>query len=152
MQSARGLRRIVHWADDAAANLDRAVRGMRLTTDLAASTLEEAGDAPLCLNNTMLRFLDATQMLAHLFVRLESATDWLLFAAELDLPEVSAASAPAPRRIALHRVVVIRCPDVVTLRTYTVSLRRRRFRLAVPEGVRRIVRGRAPPFSSICPL
>jgi hypothetical protein len=139
---------------EAAAQLDRAARGLQKTTECAAQAPDVALDAPGKLADATGRWIQAAAQLAAISERLDGTSTWLL-------DSVKSGAIPIPsekRTVTTFKLVPppFRPPHWFPYQTNhapCIPPRHLRFvRRTVAEAERRIFRGRAPPLVSTCSL
>lgn len=154
LRASRHLQRVAYWLADAAERLDRARTGLRDTLDRAEQCPRVALDAPEKVIEASMYWVIAYEQLAALSSRVGDTIFWLA-----DSLKSGAIAIPLEERTAKARkaVIVFRRTGAPCIPPHLLARERspipclprrnRRIRLTVAEGVRRIVRGRAPPSS-----
>jgi len=155
IRAARKYERVSGWLDEASIQLSSAIRALSVTARKIALSPEHASDAPPLLEAAA-RCAGAAGKLAALSDRLEDTVDVILAAVAtgtaLDLSPFFRNPIVPARRLIRLRPLPPRRSSCSAARIRVIHSRRRRSRLTLPDGERRIVRGRAPPLSSTCPL
>jgi hypothetical protein len=156
-RAARKYKRVSGWLDEASMQLSSAIRALSVTAVKIARSPEQAADTRPLLTGATARWAGAAGKLSALSDRLDDTFDLILDAVEtgttLDFSQLFRNPiVPARRGIPL-RPLPPRRLSCNTARIRVIHSRRRRSgRLTLPDGERRIFRGRAPPLSSTCPL
>jgi hypothetical protein len=159
LRAGRQMDQVSGWLVEASKRLGQGARELNATFDHLERSPFFSGDAPELLTAAMFRWVDAATKLATLSNRLDDSSSALVDyvkggAAPLDLSELFPKPISAPLRISF----IVRPPSQKSLsiensRIFCIHVRRQRSaRLTVAEAPRRIVRGRAPPIVSTCPL
>jgi hypothetical protein len=152
VQAADQLQRVFHWLADAATQLDRAQIRLRDTSECIESAPECAAGAPLPMMSAILHWIDAAGRLTAVSERLGDTSTGLVAVAKVAQPSDFRPVIAAPRPAAA-RWFLWYCPSHPSDRIRVLLKRRRRSAPAlVADAPRRISRGRAPPFVSICLL
>lgn len=135
---------------DASKQLQRAVHGLRDTADHAARAPEDAAEAPGRLIDATARWLDSAARIGALSGRLGEASGRLVDsvkAGDVYIAPYELVGDPSPS------IVFLKPLRICGSRNHAVSIRRPRpHQNRFTEAIRRVVRGRAPPFTSTCPL
>jgi len=159
LRAGRQLDQVSGWLAEASEQLARGVKALNETNDQVARVPVYAGGAPRLLIVATAQWIDAATKLAMLSNRLDDSSTALVQyvtggAAPLDLSELLPTQAPARKRISFAlRPPSLKFLSVENRRVFCIHVRRQRSaRLTVAEAPRRIVRGRAPPIVSTCPL
>jgi hypothetical protein len=156
-RAARRYQRVAGWLDQASVDLSSAIRALTVTAlKMARSPAQTADARPLLLGATA-RWYGAAAKLSALTNRLDDTFDLIAEAVEtgttLDFSSLFRNPIVPARRVIRLRPRPRRCLSCSTARIRVLDSRRRRSaRLTLPDGERRIFRGRAPPLSSTCPL
>jgi hypothetical protein len=156
-RAARKYERVSGCLDEASMQLSSAIRALTVTALKIARSPAEAADArPLLLEATA-RWAGAAGKLSALSNRLDDTFDLILDAVEtgttLDFSELFRNPIVPARRGIRLRPLPPRRLSCNTARIRVIHSRRlRSARLTLPDGERRIFRGRAPPLSSTCPF
>lgn len=152
-RAARKYMRVYGWLDEASMQLASSIRALTVTAVKIVRSPEQASDAPPLLETTV-RWAGAVAKLSALSGRLDVTVDLILDAVEtgttLDFSELFR-NPIVPARIRLRPLPRRLSCDPARIRVIH-SRRRRSARLTLADGVRRIIRGRAPPLCSTCPL
>jgi len=145
------LRLIPQWMGQAAERLDRSAQGLRETTLCVRADSACGTGIPERLTAATDRWIEAAGRLAWLSDEVEETFDRLQ-------AEVEAAAAAADAWEASEARAAIRALAAEAIRGFLGRrrvrlLRHRRIRpLRTEDAIRRISRGRAPPFASTCQL
>jgi hypothetical protein len=155
-RAARRYQRVSVWLDEASMQLSSAIRALSVTAVKIARSPEQASDARPLLEATA-RWSVAAGKLSALSDRLDDTFDLILDAVEtgttLDFSQLFRNPIVPARRGIRLRSLPPRRLSCNTARIRVIHSRRRQSaRLTLPDGERRIFRGRAPPLSSTCPL
>jgi hypothetical protein len=156
LRAGRQYKRVAEWIGEITVQLSSAARTLKAGVDELGRTTGDAGNVPEVLTRATARWVDAVGKLTTLSSRLDDTFDLICEAigsgTTLDLSALfTRPSGIAPRVIRLRPVPLLRlsrgsgCNRVI-------QRRRRAARLTYADAVRRIVRGRAPPLVSPCPL
>ena len=152
LQAAGQLHRASCWLADAAAQLQRAQLRLNDTTQCIESAPERAAGAPVPVMYTILHWIDAAGRLTAVSDHLSDTSTRLVAIAKTAQPS-DFRPVIVPPRPAAARWFLQYCPSRPSDRIQQLLRRRRRpAPTAVAEAPRRVSRGRAPPFLSICLL
>ena len=154
-RAARKYMRVSGWLDEASMQLASSIRALTVTAVKIVRSPEQVPDATPLLETTA-RWAGAVAKLSALSGRLDVTVDLILDAVEtgttLDFSELFRNPIVPARRVIRLRPLPRRLScDSARIRVIH-SRRRRSARLTLADGVRRIIRGRAPPLCSTCPL
>jgi hypothetical protein len=157
IRAARRYQRVSRWLDQASMDLSSAIRALSVTAAKMARSPAHAADARPLLIGATAHWSGAAAKLSALSNRLDDTFDLIVDAVEtgttLDLSELLRDPVVPARRVIRLRPRPPRPLSCSTARIRVIESRRRRSaRLTLPDGERRIFRGRAPPLSSTCPL
>ena len=159
IRATRQFEQISGWIAEASKQLGNGAREWSVTFDNVERAPFFTGDAPQLMIAAITRWIDAATRLATISNRLDDSFSSLMDyvnggSAPLDLSELFREPGPAPRRISFN----VRPPSLKFLsrensRVFCIHVgRQRSARITIAEAPRRIVRGRAPPIVSTCPL
>jgi hypothetical protein len=152
LQAVDQLQRVSCWLADAAAQLQRAQLRLNDTTRCMESAPERAGGSPVPVMDAILQWIDAAGRLTAVSEHLQETSAQLVAVAKAAQPSDFRPVIVAPRPAAA-RWFLQYCPSRPSDRIQQLLERRRRLApAAVAEAPRRVCRGRAPPFVSICLL
>jgi hypothetical protein len=156
-RAARKYERVSGWLDEASMQLSSAIRALSVTAGNIARSPEQASDTGPLLIGTTARWAGAAAKLSALSNRLDVTFDLILDAIEtgttLDFSQLFRNPIVPARRVIPLGPLPRRRLSCSTARIRVIHSRRRRSaRLILPDGERRIFRGRAPPLSSTCAL
>jgi len=156
-RAGRKYQLVSGWLDEASMQLASAIRALSVTAGKIARSPEQASDAGPLLIGTTARWTGAVAKLSALSNRLDDTFDLIIDAVEtgttLDLSQLLRNPIVPARRVIRLRPLPPRRLSCNNARIRVIHSRRRRSApLTLPDGERRIFRGRAPPLSSTCPL
>jgi hypothetical protein len=156
-RAGRRYLRVAGWLDEASMQLSSAIRALSVAAVKIARSPEQASDTGPLLIGATARLAGAAEKLTALSDRLDDTFDLIVDAVEtgttLDFSQLLRNPIVPARRVIPLGPLPRRRLSCSTARIRVIHSRRRQSaRLTLPDGERRIFRGRAPPLSSTCPL